>query len=37
MSQLRCNGKVPTIVFGKVSRDIVAYKEVVASMSGFRI
>lgn len=23
MSQLRCNGKVPTIVFGKVARDIV--------------
>ena len=30
MSQLRCNGKVPTIVFGEVARDIVACKEVVA-------
>mgnify|MGYP001026274180 len=29
MSQLRCNGKVPTIVFGEVARDIVACKEVV--------
>ena len=39
MSQLRCNGKVPTIVFGKVARDIVACKEVVdwlqCPVSGF--